>query len=154
MLKLALFIAFMLAATAHAADWAPCQDGAVVNDDTFLAKHDLAIRFEKPFALTPGSRLTSVDHMSGWKKYWGTASAIQFTHARDAGVIASGETIEIKEAMHVAGDMNSLLSSDLTILSVGSAKIDVIKLFVQPYSSMHVRKMNRILGATLMCRDR
>ncbi len=150
---------FSGSAPAGASHWTACPKGANLIGD-FADQHELAMRFKKTFPLHAGESTTRVKHSGKWRKYWGTALFATFSHEVNAS-LPEGSILRIRSAANDGGHMpvkhphsfEDLYSSSAVIFDVPGREhgIYFLTLNGQPYSDIHVRRMERLLPVTLLC---
>ncbi len=154
-----LFLLFAVPAARADSAWTACPKGANLIGD-FLDQHELAMRFNRGLPLNPRSSLTIVRHSGKWRKYWGTALFATFNHAEGAQLPA-GTVLRFKSRGSDGGHMpvknphslEELYSSSSVLLEVESRTngVYMVTLNGQPFSDIHVRRLERLLPVTLLC---
>jgi hypothetical protein len=156
-MKTSLTLVFLCLMSSVARAQTPCPPEAKLGDDLFQ-KYQISIRFNQSFPLQPDSARTELRRDNAWRRYWGTAIHVAIDHAETLLFIPAGTVLEVNsKPTHWEGNasaaFSSVFSSEMNTFAFlpNSAMVRTIQVFSQPYSSVKVKRLERLLNATLFC---
>ena len=147
----ALIVFGLLSSVARAQT--PCPPEAKLGDSLFQ-NYQINIRFDQTFKLQSDSERTELRRDNAWRRYWGTAIHVAIHHSETLLFIPAGTVLEVNaKPTHWEGNPSSIFSSEMNTFAFlpNSAQVRTLQVFSQPYSSVKVKKLQRLLNATLFC---